>query len=244
MLKNTFIHIPRVGDKTEQTLWENQVRQWEDAISNDLPLGPKTSERVTNHAEQSKQALQSGSHKPFLDLPNNETWRAYPELKEQTAFIDIETTGLDKYTNTITTVAVTDHEQTTVFIKDQNLYELPIYLQQYNHLVTFNGRQFDLPFIEHYFETFKANHIHTDLRFTLKSLGHTGGLKRIEAELGVSRDLDDVDGREAVKLWRQYDMHGDEDALERLIHYNKEDTKNLKDLLEYAYEKKREDKPI
>lgn len=244
MLKNTFIHIPRVGDKTELKLWNNNVHQWENAIRSDLPLGPKTSERVEKFARQSKQALDNGSHEPFLTLPNNETWRAYPELKESTAFIDIETTGLDKYTNTITTVAVTDHEQTKVFIKDKDLYDLPIYLKQYNHLVTFNGRQFDLPFLEHYFETFEADHIHTDLRFTLKSLGHTGGLKRIEAELGVSRDLGGVDGREAVQLWHQYDMHGDEDALERLVHYNKEDTKNLQDLLEYAYQKKREDKPV
>lgn len=244
MLKHTFIHIPRVGEKTEHKLWENHIRQWDDAIASDLPLGPKTSERVIKHAQESKNALQNGDHTVFLNLPNNETWRAYPELKEQTAFLDIETTGLDKYSNTVTTVAVTDHKQTRVFIKGQDLYELPIYLDQYAHLVTFNGRQFDIPFIEENFSTLDINHIHTDLRFILKSLGHTGGLKQIEAELGVNRDFDGVDGREAVKLWHQYDMHGDEDALDRLVHYNKEDTKNLQDLIDYAYEEKRRDKPV
>jgi uncharacterized protein YprB with RNaseH-like and TPR domain len=244
MLKHTFIHIRRVGDKTEQTLWDNNIITWEDAIANELPLGPKTSTKITKHAKQSKEALKAGDHTAFQDLPNKETWRAYPELKENTAFIDIETTGLDKYTNTVTTVAVTDHETTRVFIKDQDLYELPTYLKQYNHLVTFNGRQFDIPFLEHNFSTLEIDHIHTDLRFTLKDLGHTGGLKQIEAELGVSRDLDGVDGREAVKLWHQYDMHDDEDALDRLVHYNKEDTKNLKDLLRYAYRKKRDNKPV
>ena len=95
-----------------------------------------------------------------------------------------------------------------------------------------------MPFIEHH-GNHKYDLIHLDLRFLLKELGYSGGLKNIELQLGISRpeDVANVNGFEAVRLWKKY-KQGDLQALEKLIKYNIEDIVNLKDLLEYYIEKK------
>jgi uncharacterized protein YprB with RNaseH-like and TPR domain len=65
-----------------------------------------------------------------------------------------------------------------------------------------------------------------------------GGLKRIEKELGIDRgeNLDGLDGLAAIRLWRAYRTQGDDEALQTLIAYNREDVVNLETLAEYAYE--------
>jgi uncharacterized protein YprB with RNaseH-like and TPR domain len=50
----------------------------------------------------------------------------------------------------------------------------------------YNGKTFDVPFIEKYFGI-RMNHAHIDLRYVLKSLGYAGGLKRCEKALGLDR---------------------------------------------------------
>ena len=52
-----------------------------------------------------------------------------------------------------------------------------------------------------------------------------------------------VDGFEAVRLWRRY-QRGDEKALETLLIYNKEDIVNLKFLLNWYLDKKKIQTPI
>jgi len=37
-------------------------------------------------------------------LPANQTWRFFPEFRNSTVYLDIETTGLDRYYQTITTI--------------------------------------------------------------------------------------------------------------------------------------------
>jgi len=56
------------------------------------------------------------------------------------------------------------------------------------------------------------------LRYVLKSLGYSGGLKSCEKALGLDRgDLDGVDGYFAVLLWRDYQKKHNEKALETLL---------------------------
>jgi uncharacterized protein YprB with RNaseH-like and TPR domain len=66
---------------------------------------------------------------------------------------------------------------------------------------------------------------------TCRKLGLSGGLSEIERTLGIERDLPDVDGREAVRLWHEHER-GVDGALERLIEYNREDTENMVPVLE------------
>ena len=66
-------------------------------------------------------------------------------------------------------------------------------------LVTFNGSQFDVPFLRAHFPKARLDQAHIDLRFALASLGYRGGLKVVEQTLGLRRDpaIQGMDG-----LWQ------------------------------------------
>jgi uncharacterized protein YprB with RNaseH-like and TPR domain len=122
------------------------------------------------------------------------------------------------------------------FIKGQNLAEFEDEIAKYSMLVTFNGATFDLPFLRRAFPQVSWDHLHIDLRFVLSSLGHKGGLKAIEMDLGVERDyeLHGIGGEDAIYLWQEY-RRGSQEALELLLKYNAADVENLETLLEMAY---------
>jgi uncharacterized protein YprB with RNaseH-like and TPR domain len=50
--------------------------------------------------------------------------------------------------------------------------------------------------------------------------------------LGIPRQLQGISGWDAVLLWQRYQNYGDQNALELLLQYNKEDMVNLKVLRE------------
>jgi uncharacterized protein YprB with RNaseH-like and TPR domain len=54
-----------------------------------------------------------------------------------------------------------------------------------------------------------------------------GGMKSVEQQLGIKRNLKDVDGYMAVLLYFDYINNGNKAALETLLEYNKEDVVNL-----------------
>jgi len=74
--------------------------------------------------------------------------------------------------------------------------------------------------------------------YPLKNIGYSGGLKKIECSLGIRRSEETVgiSGFEAVRLWNKY-KKGNDEALELLIKYNKEDVENLKTIIEMTYQK-------
>ena len=104
--------------------------------------------------------------------------------------------------------------------------------------MTFNGYCFDIPFIKAKMPDIDFSQFHVDLRFALKSLGYSGGLKKIEKKMGIHRasDLDGMTGWDAVKLWHRYKRDNDENALDTLIRYNIEDIENLKTLMDFSYD--------
>jgi hypothetical protein len=69
--------------------------------------------------------------------------------------------------------------------------------------------------------------------YACRLVGLTGGLKTIEGEVGIDRDRPDLSGRDAVRLWRQYER-GDDAALDTLVSYNREDTENLEALADHV----------
>jgi len=91
----------------------------------------------------------------------------------------------------------------------------------------------------------RMNHVHIDLRFLLKSLGFSGGLKGCERQMGIDRgDLSDIDGYYAVILWNEYRRTGNEEKLKLLLDYNSADARNLESLLVKAYNMKLKDTPF
>jgi len=170
MLRNSFQHIPGIGEKAEKQLWNSGIIDW-------------------------------------------------------TCFS--KTPGIKLSPSKIKTM--TDH------IND---------IKNYNVIVSYNGKTFDVPFIEHYFNT-RLNHAHIDLRYVLKSLGYSGGLKKSEKALGVGRgDLDGVDGYFAILLWLDFQQNQNKKALETLLAYNIEDVVNLETLIVKSYNMKIKDTPF
>jgi uncharacterized protein YprB with RNaseH-like and TPR domain len=124
------------------------------------------------------------------------------------------------------------------FVKGDNLEEFPEAVSRSEILVTFFGTGFDLPFLRRAFRM-EFPQLHIDLCPLLKRLGYQGGLKRVEAALGLERSADTtgLDGMDAVRLWRQYQTYGSEKSLQTLLDYNAEDVVNMERLLEIAVDR-------
>ena len=190
--------------------------------------------------QQSVDALSrrdAGFFKPHL--PPNESWRLYSEFADRALFLDIETTGLSGEYDDVTVIGALGDGKLALFIKGINLDEFPAYVARFPLLVSYNGSQFDVPFLRAHFPHARLDQAHIDLRFVLASLGYKGGLKAVEGRLGLRRDpsIQGVDGFEAVRLWHRY-RRGDRSALEKLILYNVTDVANLVELADTAVELK------
>ncbi len=238
MLENTYIHIPGIGGTTERQIWKYGVKNWKDFLESHLMMRiPRTRKRLlVCGVEESIEQLSAKNHIYFSrKLAPCHQWRAYRHFKEKTAYVDIETTGLSPNLDRITVIGVYNGKETKTFIRGINLEEAPAELAAYKQLVTFNGARFDLPFIEHEFPGF-FDHLHVDLMYPLKKLGHSGGLKKIEGSLGISRSEETagISGFDAVRLWNRYER-GDDEALDILVKYNEEDVVNLEKIMELTY---------
>jgi len=231
-VENSFIPAPGVGETTERRLWANGVTHWDDFDGSGPGVGDATAENIRSFIADARTALDDGDTAFFGQaLPNNELWRLYENVADDVAFFDIETTGLDKHSSVVTTVSVHRGGDTTTLVRGDDLTgENLADLLDASMVVSFNGKRFDQPFVEHNFDC-SVDAPHLDLLYLCKRLDLSGGLKQIEQDLGIDRGGMDVDGREAVRLWHRYE-DGDEAALDRLVEYNRYDTQNLQTLLD------------
>lgn len=234
MITRTFSHIAGVGKEFEKKLWAQGILSWAAFIKHNHPNTKRIS-AIKNALLDSFFALESGNHHFFsASLPSSEHWRLFKEFSKCTAYVDIETTGLSPDYCEITTIALYDGKEIKYYINGKNLYEFLKDIRQYDLLVTFNGKGFDVPFIQQYFGT-ELKQSHIDLRYVLASLGFSGGLKACEKAFGLARnELEGVDGRMAVYLWTEY-KKGKKSALDTLLAYNIEDVINLEYLMYTAY---------
>ncbi len=246
MLKNTFLHIPGLGIKSEQRIWNSGIHCWDDLLrQGPIPFSPKKGEVLKRSIEDSIEHLSSRNPNFFGDrLPSNQYWRIFPDFRESTVYLDIETTGLDCWGNQITTIALYDGKSIFTYVQGQNLEDFTKNIKGYKVLVTYNGRCFDAPFIESYFGI-ELDQVHIDLRYILRSLGYTGGLKGCEGKAGIDRgDLEGIDGYFAVLLWDDYRRNKNQKALETLLAYNIQDVVNLERLMVLSNNLKLKDTPF
>jgi len=246
MLKNTFTHIPGIGVKTEERLWESGILNWNDFTE---PLPIKLSHNRMAHLKpyirDSREHLKTFNPKYFENLlPSNLHWRMFPEFRDSTVYLDIETTGLENWGNDITSITLYDGKSISYYVNGRNLDDFTDDIKRYKVIVTYNGKSFDIPFIESYFDI-NIPHAHIDLRYILASLGYRGGLKGCEKQLGIARgNLADLDGYFAVLLWDEFQRNKNQKALETLLAYNIQDTVNLETLMVMAYNIKLRDTPF
>ena len=240
MIENSFCHIPGIGSKTENALWQAGFLSWRAVCADPLGMpGGRRRDLVSRYCRESIEQLAAGNAAYFYELlPSSETWRMFPEFENWAAYVDIETTGLGGDGDYITTIALYDGLDVYTFVRGDNLDEFADFIARYRLLVTFNGKTFDVPFLRRHLGL-PMDQAHIDLRYVMAGLGQRGGLKAIEKRLGLDRkDLADVDGYFAVLLWHDYRRNGNLRALETLLAYNVADVINLASIMPLAYNMK------
>ena len=243
MLEGTFCHLPGIGPKTERRLWAEGFVHWLDLLraleSGRAPV--RCGKGVREGLEASLDSLSRNDSEYFAErLPGDQMWRLFSVFRGQTAYVDIETTGLGGGLDHITSIALYDGRQAVTYVHGENLERFEDDIGAYQLVVTFNGSRFDLPFLRRQLRP-SLPLAHIDLRFLLKSLGVSGGLKRCEERFGLGRcDLGGVDGYAAVLLWRAYEATERPEILETLLAYNVQDVLSLEVLLHMAYNMKLE----
>ena len=228
-IENSFIPARGVGEATERDLWAAGATHW-DGFERSL-VGPKTADNIESFIETARGRLAAGET-AFFDrvFPSGERWRLYENFREDACFFDIETTGLDQTRDIVTCVSYHRDGETTTLVRGDDLTSgaVQAMADDASLLVSFNGIRFDQPFLEDAFDL-AVDVPHLDLMYPCRTLGLTGGLKRIEGEIGLERERPDISGRDAVRLWHEHEA-GVDGALETLVSYNREDAINLEAL--------------
>ena len=152
------------------------------------------------------------------------------------AYIDIETTGLHRRYAALTVIGIALERDRTIRVvqllgdaltEDRLLKAL----KGVDEIYSYNGSRFDLPFINAKLAVDLKNCFkHTDLMYNCWRKNLKGGLKVVEQRLGIRRILKEVDGRIAVLLWWDHINNNNQQALDTLLAYNKEDVVNLRPL--------------
>jgi uncharacterized protein YprB with RNaseH-like and TPR domain len=232
MLRHTFCHLPGVGESVERRLWARGLTTWDAALA------------AAGHRLSAEDLLASSEHYERGNpawfaalLPAPQVWRLFADFRDRCAYLDIETTGMGP-TAHVTAIALYDGRAVRTYAHGQNLDAFAADVAGYRLLVTYNGKSFDLPFLERDMGC-RFSQAHIDLRYVLAGLGYRGGLKGCERQLGVARPgMEDLDGFAAVLLWQAYRRRGDAAALETLQAYNVQDVLNLETLMVEAYNRK------
>ena len=234
ILRNTFIHLKGIGPQKEAALWEDGIMTHEDALDKNILATRRNCLRNSRHDIENRNFYQF-----YEGMSSKDHWRLFGDLIGETAYVDIETTGLTSSTDIITTAVVHSLRNTHVFVNGMNLEELPGHLSKFKLIITYNGKSFDIPFIERFFRT-KIPAPHIDLRYVLSGLGYKGGLKSCEQQLRLPNrnGMEEIDGFTAVLLWNYYCKTKNPKSLETLLAYNYEDSVRLEWLMIEAYNKK------
>jgi hypothetical protein len=142
------------------------------------------------------------------------------------AYLDIETSQNHR----ITVIGIYRADQGTIQLVGGGISDVALYaaLDGVSTLVTFNGASFDLPTIKRcLYIDLRRDFAHEDLMLGCRRRGLRGGLKKIEAAMGIARETAGLSGFDAVQLWQRYEVLQDNAALATLLAYNRDDIQNL-----------------
>jgi uncharacterized protein YprB with RNaseH-like and TPR domain len=246
MLTRSFLHLSGINHERERHFWRDGTMSWDDMLQQRNLFDEGPAPAIEQELAVSRQKLLEGDSRWFEDrLGPTHAWRMAADFDDgRIAYLDIETDG-SRHDQPLadgggpdrtTVVAVWDGSDARVFLRNHNLDELPEYLAKYKVLCTFNGKCFDIPYLEERYGKAFFVGAHLDLRPITRAVGLTGGLKKIEAQLGIERpaDIRRYSGYDAVKLWGAY-RRGRKDALLPLARYNLYDAINLQTVLRVSY---------
>jgi uncharacterized protein len=246
MIQNSFLFLERIQGGIETSLWKQGIENWDLFLGTKKirGLSPKRKYYYDRKILEARSALYNQDSTYFKRcLPPSEFYRLYDFFKEDSVFLDIETTGLDFRSDDITVIGLFDGLKTKTMIKNINLdfKSLKDELDKYKLIITFNGGSFDVPFINKKYPGLLPDIPNFDVMVAAAKLGLKGGLKKIEKNLGIKRGniVVDFNGGDALTLWKMYKATGDDHYLNLLVEYNEEDIINLKKIADYCVEKLR-----
>ncbi|PNX52990.1 MAG: hypothetical protein BV458_06800 [Thermoplasmata archaeon M9B2D] len=243
MIEHSFIVLDGIGEKTERDLWEQGILSWDDflSVSTISNFGCQKKRLYEESLQYFSHELQRMNEKPFAEfIKPKDHWRLFKRFRKYAVCLDIETNGLPLNAGGETTVVgLYDGNSVKQFVKGRNLSEDALFgeLSQYKLLITFFGSSFDIPFLKRQFRSLPLDLPHFDLCFSARRVGMTGGLKKIETDLGLTREknISGLSGYDAVLLWKEW-CHGNQTSLNTLLEYNCADTVNLMDIANIIYE--------
>jgi len=233
MIRSCFNVFSGIGPKREQEIKAAGISNWQQFLdAGEMPGLSKDRRRsVARQIKRWSTALDEGDVR-FLarNVPRSAHWSLFGEFRDSVRYLDIETTGLSPGHDDVTVVGIYDGRNFKALINGQDLCGAAIQeaLDGCKLLVSYYGTVFDVPFLKAAFPDLHWDLPHYDLCFAGRKVGLRGGLKGVERQLGIVRgaDISEVDGFEAVRLWRAY-QRGQSGALRKLVRYNEADTKNL-----------------
>ncbi len=245
MIKNSFCFLPSANIEIEKLLWKSGFFEWNDFLDSTVhskPLDTKKTKALETELEYALSQYDAENSAYFYSkLPEKESWRLFKDFEKKAMFLDIESTGLGLNDKT-TVFGYSFNGKFKTLIRGQELSKKTLVelLKKAKILITFNGTQFDIPFLEKEFNL-NINIPQIDLRFVGYELGLKGGLKNIETQIGLKRSnkVQGLNGFAAIKLWQQH-LRGNNKSLELLIEYNRLDVQNLETIMKQYYEKLKE----
>jgi len=151
------------------------------------------------------------------------------------AYLDIETS----FQGAITVVGLYTEARGMIQLVGGMVTDLAVWraLEGVETICTYNGSRFDLPVIRKRLGLDLNRECRShDLMYDCWRHGLFGGLKRVEEQLGIARGSKGIDGWDAMRLWSRFEDVGDEEALDTLLMYNRDDVLNLPVLEAYLSE--------
>ena len=146
-------------------------------------------------------------------------------------YLDIETSGLSSTNDDILIVGMLCDDNFQQFVKGRNLsfYYIDEYVMMHEpkNIVTYNGINFDMKFLEAFgCETF-SNINQKDLMHLCHNNNIKGGLKATEKILGIERKEEPLNYFQQKAIWKRWEEKADYNSLTRFLRYNEEDVMNL-----------------
>ncbi len=142
------------------------------------------------------------------------------------SYLDIETS----FDGKITVIGIYDEDDSLIQLVGDDVTSDNVMksLDKTTTVVTYNGSRFDLPVIKNRLGTDLNKHfLSLDLMYECWRQNLYGGLKKVEEQLGITRNSRGIDGWEAMRLWDRYKHANDLQALNILLAYNRDDVLNL-----------------
>ena len=169
---------------------------------------------------------------------------------EKICFMDIETTGLSKKYHQIYLIGILTYDyetrlwQLTQLFSESSieeeliLKEFIIKIRNYKYLITYNGDNFDIPFVNEKLRKYNMKEIELEsidlYKFLRKNKDFINfpnlKLKTVEKELGIYRE-DTFTGLECIEFYKNYLVTKSDNFFNYIVQHNRDDLYSMPKLL-------------